>query len=206
MQQFRMALALEGVDYFDDDRIDRLAEEVPDVHWLHAGDEVHALLYVEARTAVEAARTAVAAVRSVVPDATPTRVVENFVVTSDIAERVGVNRETVRTWVTGIRGPGGFPRPRAVVGKGSRVWDWATVNTWLRCHYGLGEEGHHLTPLEVADVQAWITTSSLQSRLGAEERGVWTTAPTAAAWRAGRAVTFVGASVGKVHRVEVGAS
>lgn len=49
----------------------------------------------------------------------------------DIAERAGVSREAVRLWVSGRRGPGGFPRPVIITTGGEQVWDWEQVAEWL---------------------------------------------------------------------------
>lgn len=165
MHTYRLTLAYEGIDFEDDELIDRLAGAVPNVHWMVAEGEVRALVYLEAATAREAADQAVSEIRQLVPAARATRVVEDFVSIPDIAERAGVNRETVRTWVTGSRGPGNFPIARGVVGNGIRVWDWAVVNLWLRRHYELGDDARYPTMLEVAHLNEWLTTQGLQARL-----------------------------------------
>lgn len=51
--------------------------------------------------------------------------------TGQIAERLGVSRETVRLWATGKSGPTGFPPPVANVGR-TPVYRWADVAAWLR--------------------------------------------------------------------------
>ncbi|HEU5118948.1 MAG TPA: hypothetical protein VFT74_20325 [Isosphaeraceae bacterium] len=55
--------------------------------------------------------------------------------TGQIAERLGVSRETVRLWATGKDGPTGFPPPVAIVGR-TPVYRWPDVAAWLRDHRG----------------------------------------------------------------------
>lgn len=62
----------------------------------------------------------------------------DLVTISDIAERTGRTRQGIRLLVNGSRGPGSFPAPLGVPG-GSRVWDWAAVNLWLRDGLSLGD-------------------------------------------------------------------
>lgn len=50
---------------------------------------------------------------------------------SEIAERIGRSRECVRLWVTGARGPGGFPSPVNDPDSRYRFWRWSAVSDWL---------------------------------------------------------------------------
>jgi predicted DNA-binding transcriptional regulator AlpA len=65
-----------------------------------------------------------------------------FVGATEIADRLGVSRETVRLWATGQRNANGFPSPAHYVGN-QRVWDWAEVQAWAREHDHTGESEHH---------------------------------------------------------------
>lgn len=150
MPTYWFTLAFEGVDPWDDQLIERLVEEAPGVHWGEVDGEVRAAAFAEAASGIEAVIETVSSTRRVCRQAKPVRMVEDFVAVSDIAERTGMNRETVRLWSLGARGPGGFPRPRGSVSNGVRIWDWATVNNWLRRHYGLGDEEQHLSASQVA--------------------------------------------------------
>ncbi|WP_251153306.1 hypothetical protein [Cellulosimicrobium sp. Marseille-Q4280] len=64
----------------------------------------------------------------------------DIVSAADVAERIGVSRETVRTWARGMRGPGGFPMPVGTVGGGARggtdIWYWCEVQAWLEAKRG----------------------------------------------------------------------
>jgi predicted DNA-binding transcriptional regulator AlpA len=57
------------------------------------------------------------------------RVDLDLVTITEIAERLDVNRETVRLWSSGQRRDD-FPLPYSTVGKSS-VWAWADVFAWL---------------------------------------------------------------------------
>lgn len=56
---------------------------------------------------------------------------DNMVTLRDIAARAGVDRETVRLWSTGQRGPGDFPLPALITTGGEKVWDWEQVVPWI---------------------------------------------------------------------------
>lgn len=74
----------------------------------------------------------IAQVQAALPGATVVRLDQDLVSISDIAERAGRSRESVRLLVEGRRGPGQFPAPVGVVGDGIRVWPWALVLTSSR--------------------------------------------------------------------------
>lgn len=62
----------------------------------------------------------------------------DLVSVSDIAERTGRSRQSIRLLADGSRGPGGFPVPLGTPG-GSKVWDWDSVNSWLKRTSDLGD-------------------------------------------------------------------
>ena len=69
-----------------------------------------------------------------------TGVTEDRIVVSEIAERAGVTPTTVRYWLTGERGPGGFPPPKVRRQRAS-LYSWADVSAWLETAK-LGEVDH----------------------------------------------------------------
>lgn len=83
-------------------------------------------------SALKAARGAGCEVQMVAPD--------DLVSASEIARRAGVEREAVRLWQQGLRGPGGFPAPVARVVESSPLWSWAEVTDWLHAHGKLADE------------------------------------------------------------------
>jgi hypothetical protein len=156
---YRVTLAVRGVDLGDDVVVGLLAGPLAEFAW-HASAG-RTLVTLESEAAPIAAAVKVARLVTLhLPAATVEGVDEEFVSVSDIARRLGVGRETVRSWVTGDRGPGGFPAPRGTVGGGdrgaSRIWDWAAVNRWLDETWKLGDGYRYLTPTQMAEVNAEI--------------------------------------------------
>jgi hypothetical protein len=60
----------------------------------------------------------------------------DWVTRADIAHRIGRTRETVRLWVAGRVGPGGFPPP-VNPDRDTLFYSWAEVSIWLREHQHL---------------------------------------------------------------------
>lgn len=69
-----------------------------------------------------------------------TGVAEDLVVTEQIAERAKVTQAAVRYWISGERGPGGFPEPKVSRPRKS-LYSWAEVSAWLAAAK-LGEVDH----------------------------------------------------------------
>lgn len=91
----------------------------------------------EAASFVDAVFSATEALESAVPGA---RVVhlepDDLVTMSDIAERVGRTRESVRLLIGGARGPGGFPAPATHFRTRQRMWRWQEVAIWFADQLG----------------------------------------------------------------------
>ncbi len=88
----------------------------------------------ESESAVEAITTAIASLEEGWwPELRVTHVEPDDLVTmADIAERLGRSRESVRLWILGERGPGGFPQPSHNALGRSRLWRWGEVLGWCR--------------------------------------------------------------------------
>ena len=56
---------------------------------------------------------------------------DDLVTMSEIAERVGRTRESVRLLISGDRGPGGFPAPATHFRSRQRMWRWQEVVVWF---------------------------------------------------------------------------
>jgi hypothetical protein len=67
-------------------------------------------------------------------------VTEDRVTAEEIARRAKVTGSSVRYWVSGARGPGGFPEP-AVRRQRASLYSWAEVSRWLAAAR-LGEVDH----------------------------------------------------------------
>lgn len=135
METFKIVLSFEGVEFHDEEQAEELAVNVPDVMWAMVDGEVRALGLIDAPRAVDAAFQLVTAVHEAVPDARPTRVVEDLVSVADVAERTGFSRQYVLMLAKGERGPGGFPAPRGQVSRNQKIWDWEPVKVWFLEHY-----------------------------------------------------------------------
>lgn len=55
----------------------------------------------------------------------------NLVTASDIARRIGRSRQLVHQYMTGQRGPGGFPPPQCHLADHAPLWAWCAVSYWL---------------------------------------------------------------------------
>jgi hypothetical protein len=64
----------------------------------------------------------------------------SVVTQSDIARRIGRTRQLIRQYVTGERGPGGFPPPACHVSDNSPLWYWCEVAHWLWQHGMIRED------------------------------------------------------------------
>ncbi len=121
----------------------------------------------EAPSLAAAVGLAIAQVESV-PGLRVTRVEpEDLVTMSEIAERLGRSRESVRLLITGARGPGGFPAPISHLKARSRLWRWTEVAEWA---------AEISTPVDchaaalIAAINAALTIRQGSSRLAAAER------------------------------------
>jgi hypothetical protein len=82
-------------------------------------------------------------------------VTEDLVVTDEIAERAKVTPAAVRYWISGERGPGGFPDPKVRRQRYS-LYSWAEVSQWLAVAK-LGEVDH--SAAEAARASALINAA-----------------------------------------------
>ncbi len=81
----------------------------------------------------------------------------DLVGTGDIAARINCARQTVRQYIAGSRGPGGFPAPFGSTGHSS-VWDWGSVNAWFRTHHGTGDPGYLPARAVLQRLNHWLLT------------------------------------------------
>lgn len=55
----------------------------------------------------------------------------NLVTQAEIARKIGRSRQLVSQYITGARGPGGFPAPACDITDGAPLWYWCEVAYWL---------------------------------------------------------------------------
>ncbi|WP_322750300.1 MULTISPECIES: hypothetical protein [unclassified Frankia] len=83
----------------------------------------------EARNATEAILSAI--IDSEQSGLMVTGVMEDLVTVEDIAEKTSRSGPAVGHWITGERGPGGFPVPMIHRGSRIKLYSWAQVSAWL---------------------------------------------------------------------------
>jgi hypothetical protein len=66
---------------------------------------------------------------------------DDLVTLTEIAERTGRTRESVRLLASGQRGPGGFPAPATHFRSRQRMWYWQEVASWFSRSLGEPVEG-----------------------------------------------------------------
>jgi hypothetical protein len=108
------------------------------------------------RNGISAAKCAVMELKDKI-GVTPRRMDRDLVDASEIARRIGRSRESIRQLVAGERRKGvPFPAPVGAP-NGKRIWEWGTVNEWLRSNLpGEGDDERYLSQDECAIVDAWI--------------------------------------------------
>lgn len=86
----------------------------------------------EAKDFADAVFTATQAIERALPDAKVVHLEPDDLVTlSEIAERTGRTRESVRLLASGDRGPGRFPAPATHFRTRQRMWRWQEVAVWF---------------------------------------------------------------------------
>jgi len=132
-KRFAFTLILGGLQRLNQEVEDRLYEAGCDDALLGQRDGTVFLDFDREAESLEAAIvTAIRDVRRAKTSAVVTRVEpDDLVSQAEIARRLGQSRESVRKYVLGVRGPGGFPAPVAGVKGTSALWRWSEVARWL---------------------------------------------------------------------------
>lgn len=105
----------------------------------------HGLVYLEFSRAAQSLQDAIiSAIKDVVDAGIGAKVLRvddcNLVTQSEIARRMGRSRQMVYQYITGERGPGGFPPPACLLTEQRPLWQWCAVSYWLYTHNLLREE------------------------------------------------------------------
>ncbi len=133
---FTLLLSLSREDLSDSD-LDRLFESgCDDAPIGRTAGVWHAIFDREAPSLAKAILSAISAVEGARVGLTVERIETDDaeVSTGQIAEKLGVSRETVRLWAIGKTGPGGFPAPLAHVSGRTPLYRWADVSIWIQNH------------------------------------------------------------------------
>ena len=155
MTEFSFEVLFMGLDINDEGVLAALAQAGAVAADSHDEQTVRVAASVTAPNAVRAATAFIADVQNVLPKAEPVMVARDLVDITDIAERVGVTRETVRHWADGKRRAGQFPAPLATPG-GQRIWEWAPVNAWLHLNLGIWDGLDYPNHGELGEIDAFI--------------------------------------------------
>lgn len=151
MPTYQITLSYENIDVEDLDQLELIAAEAPDAHINAVDGKVRIFAIIAAQCSGDAVEELVDAIHRADETATPIRAELELVAIPDIASKVGLNREAVRLWTTGKRGPGGFPTPLDVVGDRMKVWAASDVHDWLVTAGVPTSAGRPLDPSEVTD-------------------------------------------------------
>lgn len=87
------------------------------------------------RSAASIKDAILSAIRDVQKSGIPARVLRvddcNLVTAAEIARRIDRSRQLVHQYISGTRGPGGFPPPCCHIADHSPLWAWCAVSFWL---------------------------------------------------------------------------
>ena len=92
---------------------------------------------------------------------------DDLVTMSEIAQRLGRSRESVRLLVSGERGPGGFPPPASHLKARTRLWRWSEVAAWAERH---DQPMGRSAATAIAAVNAALTLRTTLAELAPSER------------------------------------
>ena len=152
----KVTLRVLHINLRDEDVQAKLESYLSDVAWSVIDGRTNIDVYVSTSDLVCAAVEVANRVHIVLAQACVDQVDDELCGVSDISSRTGINRETIRSWTNGSRGPGKFPVPVGSLGGGTRgsakVWRWRDVNEWLFANYSLGDSFAYPTQSEVAAI------------------------------------------------------
>ncbi|MQA86031.1 MAG: hypothetical protein GEV03_15735 [Streptosporangiales bacterium] len=151
MPTFQLNLSYRNVDVEDLDQLEAIAKTVPHAYVICVDGQTRILAALEATSAIEAVELLVEAIHSADAHAEPVAVELSLMSISEIASLVGLNREAVRLWTVGKRGPGNFPAPVDTVGDRIKVWAAHDVWLWLKDNSIPCPNARPLSMAEVAD-------------------------------------------------------
>lgn len=132
-REYDFALVVDGVN--------ELTQRVEDALFEAGCDDAtlsiqYGLLYMEFSRTAESLKDAIlGAIRDVYKADIGARVLRvdecNLVTASEIARRMDRSRQQVHQYITGQRGPGGFPPPECYLVDHKPLWAWCAVSYWL---------------------------------------------------------------------------
>jgi hypothetical protein len=132
-QEFDFTMILTGLTDFDDDIIDALcAAGCDDATVAQRYGRVYVTFSRRADALEDAVVSAISDITNAGIGAGVLRVDTcNLVTKAEIARRIGRTRQLVGQYISGQRGPGGFPPPACRIAEGHPLWYWCEVAFWL---------------------------------------------------------------------------
>ncbi len=165
---------IDGIDIEDEALFDSLHEAgCDDALFSLVNGETTACFARRAPSFSDALLSALADLRAGAPAIRITRIEpDDLVSLSDVAVRVGRSRESIRLYVRGLRGPGGFPRPEIDGGRRVRYWNWPEVVDWFHRHEILevGEAPGRETASLIAALNAAFTLRDRRAEIDSPEQ------------------------------------
>lgn len=132
MPEYEFTLVMRVPNILESEVVDRFHAVCDDATFGEVDGVQYADFVRQAKSLRQAVRSAMRDVRRALPGAQYVRVEpDELVSAADIAMRLDRSRESVRLWIQGDRGPGGFPAPVAHVRSRSPRWRWTEVTDWL---------------------------------------------------------------------------
>ena len=130
MAEYEFTLIVDG-DLADDSIVDALYEAGCDDGLVGTADGVGVIDFTrDADTFLDAVLSAIAEVETV-PTLRVVRVAPDELVTmTEIADRLGRTRESVRLLIAGARGAGDFPPPVSHYTARTKLWRWTDIAAW----------------------------------------------------------------------------
>jgi len=155
--KFQLTLLSSGIDVEDLEELELLMELAPESYVSRSEGQTRVHAALEGASVTRATLKLIGDLQRVIPTFVAHRAELKLVTISDIADSVNMNRESVRLWTTGRRGPGGFPEPFSSIGNGrTKIWAASDVDNWLRIQGLPTPDPRSLSAEEVADVNRAI--------------------------------------------------
>ena len=168
MSEKIIELEVKGIDIFDENVVEFLQENFPEVQWSFLDGKVIASFVCQESSLNINVQNFVRGILVSKIGASNFRWHDDLVGYAEISLRTGLSSEGVRKWAKGERGVIQFPEARGHVGTGqhrSPVWCWSEVYTWLDTNGKYSEGIVYPTSEEICALNAaitWIKSPSYQ--------------------------------------------
>lgn len=136
MDEYSFSFVLEGAEDLTEEFAERIYGVADDSSLGRQGGVTRLSFDREASSLIEAISTAIRDAESVDGILVERLEPEDLVAASEIARRIGQSRESVRLYIKGERGPGGFPGPARGLDSPSPLYRWDDVAEWVAKNLG----------------------------------------------------------------------